>query len=183
MKNSQSKGMKGDMEMTTFIRYANIEDVEAMALIHSKSFQQAFKGIIPDDVLKEKFSYERLRDHLHQGLKEGTIASCIVFEDDIPVGMQAFIKDTAEGRSDSEIDIGTICLLPEYWGKHIGSEFIVWGLEALKSKGYTKVALWVVEENLRARSFYEKVGFQHDGEIRIINPGKQLKEYRYVKYL
>lgn len=167
--------------MATYIRYANKEDVDTMALIHSKSFQQAFKGIIPDDFLKERFSYERLKDRLYKGVYEDTVTSCIMYEDDIPVGMQTFIKDTE--RHDSEIDIGTICLLPEYWGRNIGIEFIGWGLKELKRKGYIKVVLWVVEENVRARKFYEKVGFEHDGEIRIINTGRELKEYRYIKYL
>lgn len=167
--------------MANYIRYANEEDADTMALIYSKSFQQAFKGIIPDDFLKERFSYERLKERLYKGIYEGTVTSCIMYEADIPVGMQTFIKD--KERHDSEIEIGTICLLPEYWGRNIGIEFIGWALTELKRKGYIKVALWVVEENVRARKFYEKVGFEHDGEIRIINPGREIKEYRYTKYL
>jgi RimJ/RimL family protein N-acetyltransferase len=38
-------------------------------------------------------------------------------------------------------------------------------------------------ENARARKFYEKVEFNHEGEIRIINPGRQMTEYRYIKHL
>lgn len=43
-----------------------------------------------------------------------------------------------------------------------------------------KIQLWVLEENLRARSFYEKVGFKYDNTFQIINMGKELKELRYV---
>lgn len=39
----------------------------------------------------------------------------------------------------------------------------------------------VLEENIRARRFYEKIGFYHDGTVKEINIGKELKEYRYVK--
>jgi len=169
--------------MATYIRYANREDADTLALIYSKSFQQAFQGIIPDDFLKEKWAYGRLRDLLYKALHEDTTASCIMYKDDIPVGMQTFIKDSSKVRDDSEIDLGIICLLPEYWGQNLGIEFIDWGIRELKRRGYMKVALWVVEENARARKFYEKVGFTHDGEIRIINPGREIKEYRYIKHL
>lgn len=169
--------------MGSYVRYANKEDADTIALIYSKSFQQAFKGIIPDDFLNGKFSFENLRKQLAKELDEGTTSNCIILKDDIPVGMLTFMKDSYKERDESEIDLGRIYLLPEYWGKNVAIEFINWLSKELKSKGYSKVALWVVEENLRARKFYEKVGFAHDGEIRIINPGREIKEYRYTKQL
>ena len=32
--------------------------------------------------------------------------------------------------------------------------------------GYGKIYLWVFEGNIKARKFYEKVGFVHDGTIQ-----------------
>lgn len=169
--------------MGSYIRYANKEDVDALASIYSKTFQQAFRGIIPDDFLKQKFSYERLKDSLYKRLNEGMATCCIVFKDDIPVGMQTFMKESSNDQENSEIELGTFCVLPEYWRQKIGEEFINWSLNEYKGKGYTKVNLWVVEENTRARRFYEKLGFSHHEEIRIINPGREIKEYRYIKQL
>lgn len=169
--------------MGSYIRYVNKEDADTIAMIYSKSFQQAFKGIIPDDFLKEKFAYERLKDRLSKELNEGTATSCIMYKDDIPVGMLTFAKDDDKERDNLEIDIWRIYLLPEYWSQNLGIEFIDWGIKELIAKGYKKVALWVVEENIRARKFYEKVGFFHEGEIRIISPGRKIREYRYIKNL
>jgi GNAT superfamily N-acetyltransferase len=169
--------------MGIYIRYANREDASTLALINSKSALQAYKGIIPDDVLKERFSYERLKERLYKEISEGTTTSCIIYKDEISVGMQTFARDDIEERGELEIDIWRIYLLPEYWGRNIGIDLIDWGMKELKSKGYIKVALWVVEENVQARKFYEKYGFVHDGEIRIIDAGKELKEYRYTKHL
>lgn len=39
----------------------------------------------------------------------------------------------------------------------------------------------MLEENINARNFYEKIGFQHDGNIKEIYIGKKLNEYRYIK--
>lgn len=166
-----------------YIRYANKDDANTLALINSKSFQQAFNGIIPDVFLKERFSYERLKDRLYKELNEGTTSSCIMYKDDTPIGMLTFAKDDHKERDNSEIDIWRIYILPEHWGQNLGVEFINWVIEELKRKGYLKIALWVVEENIRARKFYEKIGFTHEGETRIISPGREIKEYRYIKYL
>ena len=169
--------------MEIYIRYAKNDDASTIALINSTSFQQAFQGIIPDDFLKERFSYEKLKDRLYKESNEGTATSCIMYKDSIPVGMLTFAKDDHKERDNSEIDIWRIYLLPEYWGQNLGIELIQWSIEELKGKGYKKVALWVVEENVRARKFYEKVGFNHEGEMRIINPGREMTEYRYIKTL
>ncbi len=63
----------------------------------------------------------------------------------------------------------------------VGSELIQWGINELRKRNYTEITLWVLEENIRARRFYEKIGFYHDGTVKEINIGKELKEYRYVK--
>jgi RimJ/RimL family protein N-acetyltransferase len=169
--------------MNCSIRYANKEDADTLAFINSKSAQTGYKGIIPEDFLKEKFSYDRLRDRLYKELEEGTTTSCIIYKDNIPVGMQTFAKDDLTERDASEIDIWRVYLLPEYWGQNIGMEFMDWGTRELAKKGYKKAALWVAEENARARRFYEKCGFIHDGEIHVVNVGKEVKEYRYIKVL
>ncbi|MDT8718436.1 GNAT family N-acetyltransferase [Clostridium sp. 19966] len=76
-----------------------------------------------------------------------------------------------------------IYLLPEYCKMVIGFELINWGLKELKKRGYNKVTLWVLEENIYARKFYEKVGFNHDGMVKEIIIGKKLNEYRYEKII
>lgn len=161
------------------IRYATRGDSEILAHINAKSFQVAFRGIIPDNVLEDKFSYKSLLGRFGLELEERTTENSIIFKDGKPVGMQTFARDDDTERDETEIDIWRIYVLPEYWGSGVGKELILWGLSELKTKGYKKVALWVVDENERARTFYEKVGFSHDGEIRVINPGKEINELRY----
>jgi len=75
----------------------------------------------------------------------------------------------------------SITVLPYYWNQGIGTKLIKWVIEELKSREFTKISLWVLEENTNARRFYKKIGFQHDGTIKELNIGKQLNEYRYMK--
>lgn len=50
----------------------------------------------------------------------------------------------------------------------------------LGRKGYSSVSLWVLEENQRARRFYEKAGFDLDGASKSIEIDEsELREFRY----
>lgn len=54
-------------------------------------------------------------------------------------------------------------------------------VDGLAELGYTYVFLWVLEENMRARAFYEKFGFQNSGDYLNDNiGGKDLRELRYI---
>ncbi len=51
------------------------------------------------------------------------------------------------------------------------------GIEELKQSGFKKVLLWVLEDNHRARKFYEKNGFFYTGAIMEDNiGGRDIKE-------
>jgi ribosomal protein S18 acetylase RimI-like enzyme len=51
----------------------------------------------------------------------------------------------------------------------------------LRKAGYAKAFLWVLEENIKARAFYEKMGFALSSESIESNiGGKDLIEVSYV---
>ena len=54
-------------------------------------------------------------------------------------------------------------------------------VEELHKRGFQKVLLWVLEENARARHFYEKHGFVCSGDAREDEiGGKIVREARYI---
>ena len=54
-------------------------------------------------------------------------------------------------------------MLPEAWGSGAGSALMAPGIEALRASGYRDAILWVLEDNPRARRFYEREGWALDG--------------------
>ncbi len=166
--------------MGSFIRYANINDSDVLADIHSQTLIASFKGIIPDDFLYENFSFERRRNGLYRELLKGHPETAIMYLDSRPVGMLTFGESRYSEKEELLIEIWRIYILPSYWRKGIGTELMNWGINEIRSKGFKKAELWVLEDNKRARLFYEKYGFKHDGKVRIINSGKDLNEYRYI---
>ena len=56
-------------------------------------------------------------------------------------------------------------------------------ISILKNEGFDKVFLWVLEDNISARRFYEKFGFEYDGTKKELNFGKVINEIRYRRDL
>ena len=75
----------------------------------------------------------------------------------------------------------SIYLLPEYMGRDFGKPLLEAAVSALAGQGYQEIFLWVLEENARARHFYEKHGFVCSGDAREDEiGGKIVREARYI---
>lgn len=162
------------------IRYANIKDARTLGEIHSKSWKVAYKGIVQDEILKN-ITVEKRQAYFEKALTENWEEDAIIFKDNDAVGLICIGKCRDADKTDTCGEIWGIYLLPEYWNMGIGSELINWGINELSKRNFSKVILWVLEENINARKFYEKVGFKHDGTVKEITIGKKLVEYRYEK--
>ena len=78
-------------------------------------------------------------------------------------------------------EIVSIYLLPEYMGKGYGNRLLKRCIEELSKLGFDRILLWVLEENIRARKFYEKNGFACSEEYLNDNiGGKELREVMYL---
>jgi len=87
------------------------------------------------------------------------------------------------GFEESLIEIYVYILPPPYWRQGLGAELLAWGVSEIRKQSFKKAELWVLEENHRARHFYEKLGFRHDGAERIIQFGRELRVLRYIMEL
>lgn len=66
-------------------------------------------------------------------------------------------------------------------GKGYGKTLMKSTLSDLKMQGYENIFLWVLEENIRARYFYEQFGFLPTDDFLDDNiGGKELREVRYI---
>ena len=161
------------------IRAARLNDARALAEIHSSAWKTAYRGIVPDTIL-DNISADERQKRFEQALSEGREENFLIFADGKPVGLMCIGACRDEDKDDSCVKYGVLPVA-EYWNKGIGSYFMDWGLNELKNRGYKKATLWVLEENLNARRFYEKLGFEHDGRAKELTIGKRLTELRYEK--
>ena len=158
------------------IRYLLPKDVLfEISSIYERSWKFAYKNIVPQEFL----------DSIPEGrwanrIVEKGINSLVVIEDGSPVGTASFSRSRWKQYSDYG-EIISIYFLPEYIGKGYGKHLLSKCVEELKRLGFCNILLWVLEDNHRARNFYEKNGFVCSGEYRIDLIGeKELKELLYV---
>jgi putative acetyltransferase len=57
---------------------------------------------------------------------------------------------------------------PEAWGTGVAGRLHDRAVEAIRAAGHERARLWVLEENLRARRFYERRGWYADGSSRVV---------------
>ena len=77
-------------------------------------------------------------------------------------------------------EVASLYLLPEYMGRGYGRALLEAAVETLAGQGFRDVLLWVLEDNRRARRFYERAGFAFHGDaMEDVIGGKPLREVLY----
>jgi GNAT superfamily N-acetyltransferase len=101
-----------------------------------------------------------------------------VFED--AGGVVAFVGSFPSRDPDADGELGEIYALPEAWGKGVGHALMRACVAALRERGNADAILWVLEENPRARAFYEREGWALDGGEKTDQfLGVAVRELRY----
>ncbi|MCL2517883.1 MAG: GNAT family N-acetyltransferase [Oscillospiraceae bacterium] len=154
-----------------------IEDAYERAVCHVSSWRSAYKGIVPDDVL-DNLSVDELTEKFKKELETKFYSYyCAVYNGKI-IGHFCFGKSLDEDKPNAG-EVRGIYLIEEFWDKGYGKAMMNFAVNSLKEKGYKEIIVWVLEENHRARRFYEKCGFVFDGKKQDIIIGKPIPEIRY----
>jgi len=166
--------------MAFVIREATIADVHALATVHVLSWQSAYRNIIPDDYLNQ-LDIEKQAERFKNGIeKYKNITFFYVAENDGQIIGNMAISKCRDDDKPLSGEVIAIYLLPDYWSMGFGKQLMDFGVKILYELGYSEICIWVLEDNLRARKFYEKYGFSLDGTSKEINLGKPLIEVRYT---
>ena len=90
------------------------------------------------------------------------------------------------GADPSEASLGHVARMyvaPECWGQGIGRLLHGAAIDHLRAVGYDEAALWVLERNQRARSWYERLGWMATGERKPVFRPAGIDELRYRRVL
>gem|GEM_PF-150052 len=156
-------------------------DALAYTACHIACWQAAYKDIIPDDYLQNMPSELAQRaEHLIKNLGEQTDQFYYyVSLDRKMTGRLIFGKAHDADKPDAG-EIGAIYLEETFWDRGYGRRMMDFAMDHLKSMGYREIIVWVLNENHRARRFYEKFHFVLDGAKQEIEIGKPMLMVRYV---
>lgn len=150
------------------------DDRFAISHIYEESWKFAYKNIIPQSYL-ESIPVGRWASNLD---KEG-MNNLVLIEDGMFVGTSCYCKSRFSDFSNWG-EIVSIYFLPQYIGKGYGKLLLDVVVKELEHLGFDDIFLWVLEDNARARKFYEKAGFTPGGKYLDDNiGGKELREMQY----
>lgn len=161
------------------IRAATGDDALAIETIRVRGWQTAYRHILPrnelDTMAIDPARWRRRLDVPPLGW------TTLVAEDEGEV-----VGFTSVGPSRDEPGIGELYAIyvhPERWSTGAGRALIERAEEQLRSE-YDTATLWVLEDNPRARRFYERAGWTPDGARKAEERwGVRAPEVRYRKEL
>jgi ribosomal protein S18 acetylase RimI-like enzyme len=150
------------------IRPTRAEDAAEVARVHVESWAEAYD--LQGPTLERRIEMHRRYPSTFVAEVDGEIVGFV-----------------AVGRSrdeDAEGELYAIYVHPQHWGTGVGRDLIAAGEQRLREDGQKRAVLWVLEDNPRARRFYEAAGWTLDGSRRpIAISGVEVPEVRYAKEL
>jgi len=165
------------------VRPAWVEDAGQIALVHVRSWQQAYRDLVPQEYL----------DSLDLGQRASAWKR--VLEQPDPLGRAVLVMDSGDALAgfvslgpardedqnpDQVGEVRAIYLLADAWGKGLGRQLMAAAVERLAAAGFEQAVLWVLDSNVRARRFYEAGGWSADGTVKDDDSrGFRMTEVRY----
>lgn len=151
------------------VRRAAPGDAAAVAGIHVRSWQAAYRGLMPDELLDGLSVAER--EGMWREIASGRAEGHLLFVAERDGQLVGFCALAAPGRDDDagddEAEIGALYVDPESWRSGAGRALIDVALSHLRSAGWREVTLWVLRDNQPALDFYAAHQFRPDGAERL----------------
>ncbi|MGN8025251.1 N-acetyltransferase family protein [Microbacterium sp. 22242] len=172
------------------IRPATPEDAQGIAVVHVRSWQEAYRGLLPQAVLDELSVAAReeawLRTLTAAGdgsAQEGPRSRTVVAaQDDRILGWATF--GDARDEAGPGAELWGLYAHPGTWSRGVGHALISHVQDTLRTEGRASAYLWVLRGNDRAAAFYERHGWLEDGGTKVEErAGMRLPHLRRVKRL
>ncbi len=133
------------------LRRGEADDAETLFAIHRESAMAAYTHVFPPD--RYEFPDKEMRRHWNAALSDP--------ETEVVIGE---LRGTAVGFATvSPGWLRNLFVVPAEWGHGVAPAIHDEAIERLREHG-PMARLWVLEANERARAFYERRGWRHDGE-------------------
>jgi len=140
----------------TEIRTARPDEGPILADVCERASLAALEHIFPP----ETYPYPRkaVHDRWVAAVADPGSRTLIAVSDEEPLGAACVTDGWLQG----------LYVIPERWGTGLSGELHDRALELVRGLGAASCKLWVLEDNARARRFYERRGWRENGESRVV---------------
>jgi ribosomal protein S18 acetylase RimI-like enzyme len=165
------------------LRPAEPSDSLAVAEIHVRSWQVAYRGLLPDDYLDALIPQERAARYTFADRSPGTPWTTVAVEDGLICGF-ATTGPAKHPDTPASGELLGLYVNPAHWSRGAGRALIAAARHELAGRGFGDAVLWVLSGNERAQRFYHKDRWWPDGSHRLDEVwGVPVGELRYRRSL
>jgi GNAT superfamily N-acetyltransferase len=132
------------------LRRATGADAATLAAIQEEASRAGVANVYPPELYP--FPTEAVRERWRRFTEDGGFA--VMTEDGFAAVAEPFLE--------------AIYVRPSSWGGGLAVTLHDAAVEELRARGVARARLWVLEENARARRFYERLGWRPDGTSRVV---------------
>lgn len=165
------------------IRQASPADARAIAQVHIRSWQDAYRDLMPADYLGALSSTLARRESFWMAsIESGESNVWVAQVNQQVVGwISAGASRDEDALADNAGEVTAIYVVAEHWHTGVGRGLWNAGLQYLVEQGFQQLTLWVLARNERAIRFYRRAGCVEDAgsERTLERGGVQLVEVRY----
>jgi GNAT superfamily N-acetyltransferase len=165
------------------IRLATPNDAAAVARVHVRAWQVAYRGLLPDAYLDGLRPEERASRYTFADRNPGRPTTIVASRQGAILGFATVgpARDQARGGRG---ELMALNVDPPCWSQGIGRSLIATAREHLAQSGYREADLWALDGNERAYRFYAADGWAPDGARRTETVwGVCLTDLRYTRRL
>lgn len=156
--------------MAVSTRPATPDDAEGIASAHMRGWQVAYKGIVPDEFLDAMVLADRIErwrgnleaTELPNGLPAPTDYVAEVDGHVVGFANVGVFRNEADNAHAGEL--WAMYVHPDHWGTGAGYALMQATMDQFERDSIRTGYLWVLEDNDRARRFYERQGWSADDE-------------------
>ena len=146
-------------------------DAAALARVHVASWQGAYRGLVPDEVV-DGLDVADWAKRKARALRQGAVMWIV----DEGLGF----AHAGPSRDDEGGELYALYVHPERFGRGLGLALLR-TVEAWLDARFDRSELWVLEGNTRARRFYEAAGWREVESNTKAVLGVELDVTRYVR--
>jgi GNAT superfamily N-acetyltransferase len=160
-------------EARATLRDARRGDELAVARVHVRSWQEAYRGLMPAAYLDALDPRDRAARYTFESDDPAAPTTVVAVAEEhgqeVVLGFTTFCPS----RDEDAEGLGEIVALyvdPDRHRGGVGRLLMAEARRRLSGAGFTEAILWVLDGNARAASFYEREGWVPDGARRVERP-------------
>ena len=166
------------------LRPADPADAIAVARVHVRAWQAAYRKLLPEDYLDSLKPEDRAQRYTFGGTDPREPMTTVAVDEG---GTVRGFATTCAAR-DADVpgygELAAIHVDPDWWGRGVGVALLASARAFLLDAGFQRAILWVLVGNTRAEHFYVKDGWTPDGTQRTDTVwGVQVKDQRFRRRL